>query len=173
MGFEVHPTIWSTVTLTWAKTRGFTIFHNGKNVTTYLIHKCDSVASVPSAITELKTGFGSVLPELSLDDVTLWYKEIQDSNVQTIFRHFTGKLHVLRMQVTSLRRQYYNEFLIAISLTEMACCSCSLFAAPQNKITLTLKLPNEIFAERFKDRESIEFKDFHNKLLQNVSGMPL
>jgi len=91
MGFEVHPTIWSTITLTWGKAKGFTIYHNGKNVTNFLLHKCEFVVSVNPSITELKTGFGNMLPEVTLDDVTLWYKEMQDSNVETVFRHFTGK----------------------------------------------------------------------------------
>ncbi|KAK3728148.1 hypothetical protein QZH41_019461, partial [Actinostola sp. cb2023] len=99
IGFQVYPSIWSTITLSWAKSSGFTLYHNGKNVTRFLVHKCESVISVSPTNTLFRTGYESTVPALQLDDVTLWYKELKDPEIVKIFRFFTAPQNSITLSV--------------------------------------------------------------------------
>lgn len=88
--FEVHAFIWSVIAVTWGRTNGLTIYHNGKNVTKYQLHACSSVTSVFPSNRLLRTGHGGVSPALTIDDTVIWYRELAAAEITKIFRFFTG-----------------------------------------------------------------------------------
>ncbi|XP_028403045.1 uncharacterized protein LOC114525810 [Dendronephthya gigantea] len=94
--FHIEPNLWTFVAFVFGlQTKSWHIYLNGVKLTTDVTKVCSSAARVKNPVGKLILGNGGKDSSAVFDDVAVWYRALEDTEIETIYRYYYKDPRVL------------------------------------------------------------------------------